>query len=60
MSWILWWKLVLVVSLIGFGILAVATTVGGLLDIRRMLRALERGEEQGELPERGREDRLKE
>ena len=59
MSWMLWWKLVLVVSLIGFGILAVVATVGGLFDIRRMLRALERGGEQGERPERGREGRSK-
>jgi len=41
MTWVLLWKIVLIAALAGFAGLAIVTTIGGALDIRRMLRRLE-------------------
>ncbi len=39
-SWILLWKVVLIVGIGLFAILAVVVTIGGFLDVRRLFRML--------------------
>ncbi len=40
MSWMLLWKLVLLITIGCFGIMAVVVTIGGASDIRRLFRQL--------------------
>ena len=40
MSWILFWKVVLVLALLSFGLLAVLVSVLGARDVRRPFRGL--------------------
>jgi len=39
--WEGFWTIVLLVSVVGFAVLAVVVTIGGLSDIRAMLRSIE-------------------
>jgi hypothetical protein len=39
--WETFWQIVLVISVVGFAVLAVVVTFGGLSDIRAMLRSIE-------------------
>ncbi len=41
MNWILLWKVCLLASLALFAVMAVAVTIGGALDVRKLLRSLE-------------------
>ena len=46
--WIITWKLVLILTLAAFAVMAVFVTVGGAVDIRNLLRRLQAGEGEGE------------
>jgi hypothetical protein len=39
-SWVLLWQVLLVVALVLFTALAIVVTIGGAIDIRRLLKAL--------------------
>ncbi len=43
-DWELVWSIILVATLIAFALLAVATTIGGALDWRRLFRRLDDGD----------------
>ena len=45
MTWTLLWKIVLVVSLLLFAVVAVVTTIGGAFDIRKLFRRLREDEQ---------------
>ena len=39
-SWIALWKIVLILGIGGFSVMAVWVTIGGALDVRKLLRSL--------------------
>ena len=43
--WEVFWQIVLLMGVIGFAGLAIVVAIGGLSDIRTMLRRIERGHE---------------
>lgn len=45
MTWMLLWKIVLLISLFLFAIVAVVTTIGGAFDIRKLFRRLREDED---------------
>ena len=45
MTWILLWKIVLLVSLLLFAAMAVVTTIGAAFDIRKLFRRLQEDEQ---------------
>ncbi len=45
MSWMMLWKLVLLISIGCFAIMAVIVTIGGALDIRELFRRLKEGKD---------------
>jgi len=45
MTWVLLWKIVLLISLLLFAVVAVVTTIGGASDIRKLFRRLREDEQ---------------
>ncbi|MFV1966832.1 MAG: hypothetical protein ACC628_15510 [Pirellulaceae bacterium] len=46
--WVIAWKLVLILTLAGFAVMAVCVTIGGAVDVRNLLRRLQAGDDEGE------------
>ena len=47
-GWALFWTICLVLALATFSLMAIVVTIGGAVDIRRLLRRLEREDPQAE------------
>jgi len=48
MSWMLLWKIVFVIGISGFALMAVWVTIAGAKDIKRLFKRIEESHEEGE------------